>query len=368
MQPTELQARIRGYDALSDALNAEPFSLPAVYSAVRKFVDEYADDCMASVLDVAKDHVTKGLIADANARIGVLFTHAQDADKALRDVKDAARAVTGSGRHAERILAIEDKYKDDLDFVLAMASSLDTLEEGIMKASKLISALVMQDKAQDPSVGANQKVRDTLEKELEHAHKSIVRYFNPGFTTKDSYKEKASNMVVPKGLKKGDALTFGRQFNAWRNPRASRFGVIMHEMDRVMAMSKIGQYYVPPNKKDGFASVDSKIRTRHQAQSLHLWDELVQNMPKDIMLDIRTEFKYGPSEQIARCEEGDGLTALFCILAKYRPAGVAHRNDIKDSLGNMARAQLFKDGANPAVHIKKIQQELEEAINLDIKL
>ena len=86
------------------------------------------------------------------------------------------------------------------------------------------------------------------------------------------------------------------------------------------------------------------------------------------MLDMRKEFRYGTEEKVAKCVTGDGLMAIFCILAKRRPAGTAYREEIRDRLGNIASG--FKSNGQPAAIGSKrpARADLDEAIDLDIKL
>jgi len=367
VSPPELVAKIKSDAGISDALSAEPVEAKAVHCAIRAFVDQYADASMNRAIGAAANNVGNEILAGMVSRAGTLFRQFDAIEKGCKTLQDAARRIPGAGQHADAVKLVEEKYNQDLKVVVETAGSLDHFDKGIKEASLRISELVQQGKISDPEVKQKQVERDVLDKEKEHAEKSLVQHFSSGFELKyGGFREKPTDLEIPGDIRRGGGLGFNKNFSAWLRPRAAQYGVLLHEIIKVCEFSKLGLYYEPPNKKDGFAGVDAKISGRHEAQSRRIWEELELKMPKDIMLDIRTEFTVGPGEVVTRCETGDGLMALYCILAKYRPADSEYREGIKDKLGLMA--QMFSDGSDPAVKIAQIRPDLDEAFNLDVKV
>jgi hypothetical protein len=96
---------------------------------------------------------------------------------------------------------------------------------------------------------------------------------------------------------------------------------------------------------------------------------LERKLPKYSVASIRSirkEFKYGVEEKKIKCEVGDGVTAMFCLLALYRPNGLHYREQIKDKLA--ACPAKFSDGSCPSTQIKAIWPTLQEAMDLGVNL
>jgi len=75
--------------------------------------------------------------------------------------------------------------------------------------------------------------------------------------------------------------------------RAPYYYEVLPELHKVMDDCLIGIHHLPPSKADGYLNVNAEQRERYSSQSSKLWEELEMKLPKDIVANIRKEFKYG---------------------------------------------------------------------------
>jgi hypothetical protein len=140
----------------------------------------------------------------------------------------------------------------------------------------------------------------------------------------------------------------------------------MTDVIRILAESKMGNYFKPATSVNGYAEVKAEIRDVYKQQAQSLYDEICLRVPARIMNDIRVAFKYGIDEKQAYCEVGDGPMAIFCLLALFRPAGLVYRDSLRTKLEEGAAS--FKGGNNPAVKIKELRAIILEAMDLGVKV
>jgi hypothetical protein len=174
------------------------------------------------------------------------------------------------------------------------------------------------------------------------------------------------DLKVPDGLDKGKGLELIQGIKAFLKNRSPQYYAIMSDVIRILAESKVGKFFKPATAKDGYARVNLEIRNAYNIQSKELYDEICLKVSNKIMNDIRVTFKYGLEELPACCEVGDGVMAVFCLLALYRPASLVYRDSLRTSLEE--GSHKFKDGSNPAAKIHELRQIILEAIDLNVKV
>ena len=97
-----------------------------------------------------------------------------------------------------------------------------------------------------------------------------------------------------------------------------------------------------------------------------LLNRLERKLPKDVLANIRKEFKFDMEEKKICCTVGDGVTAIFCLRAMYRPSGMVCREIIKDKMA--ATVSKFSAGSCPAHQVKEVTATLQEAMDLGVPL
>ena len=198
------------------------------------------------------------------------------------------------------------------------------------------------------SLTSLQSVRTALEKESEYTQKKVFDYFETGSKAVGSgAKVQLTDLVIPKDIHKGKGKELVQNVRAFLQMRAPYYYVIMPQLCYTMANALVGLHSLPPTKADGYVTVKESLRELYSAQSLRLWEEIERRVGKDVIANIRKDFKYGVEEKKTSCEVGDGVTAVFCLLALYRPSGLAYREKIKDQLA--ASVGKFSDGSCPGV-------------------
>ena len=134
--------------------------------------------------------------------------------------------------------------------------------------------------------------------------------------------------------------------------RTPQYYAILPSLQYIMANAKVGLYFEPPNIGDAYVNVASDVRGTYLPQSAKLYEELERKLRKDVLENIRKEFKFGMEEKKVSCSVGDGVTSVFCLLAMYRPIGMIYRESIKHKMA--AKVGKFSDGSCPANQVKEV--------------
>jgi len=364
--PTELQDFIRANEALEKALNEDTISAANIRKAVRVIADEYARRCTDKALEVARFRYAKEVIAPVAHK-------AAQVQVMVKDITDQASAIStavlriagGSVNEAEAKLNLA-KYNEDMAIVEKGVARQTNYAARIASISFKIDIILEANEDDGLKELADlQEQRAALAKERVYVEKGIVEHFEAGSAIGFG-SEKLNPMVIPDNIQQGKGKELIGNMKAFLERRAAQFFAILPELQYCMANAMVGLNTVPPTKEDGYVGVKEGMRELYANQSLKLWTELERKLPKDSIANIRKEFKYGFEEKKIKCTVGDGVTALFCLLALYRPNSLQHRESLKDKLA--ACPVKFSDGSCPAVQIKAIWPVLQDAMDLGVRL
>ena len=85
------------------------------------------------------------------------------------------------------------------------------------------------------------------------------------------------------------------------------------------------------------------------------------------MEDIKGNFCFRMHDQLVpiHCEDDDDVTAVFCLVTKYRPQDAEFRDGIETSF---SEAYTHFATGDPRKRIAFLQQKLKEAIKLKIQM
>jgi hypothetical protein len=283
---------------------------------------------LTTTITTAVLRISGGSVNEAEAKI--------NRNKYLLDSAVVEKAVVRTASYLSRITTISTRIDDILD---------DNNDSDLTELSTL------------------QDQRSALEKEKTYVEKGLVKHFEVGSS---GTLEKLIPMTIPEQLQQGKGKELIRNVKAFLHNRTANFYAILPELQYCMSNALVGLNQVPPSKSDGFLSVKDFLRELYAAQSLQLWEELERKLPKESVASIRKEFKYGTEEKKAKCDVGDGVMALFCLLALYRPNGISYREQIKDKMA-LCPAK-FSDGSCPTLQIKAVWPILQEAMDLGVHL
>jgi hypothetical protein len=362
--PKELQDIILADSGLESALNESVIEHSSVRKAVRKLMESYCD----SVTRKALDHAKRAYVVEVIRPMAHRAAAVQVAVKSITDISvglstAVLRISGGSVNESEAKINLQ-KFDEDLKVVEKAVSRTGNYSARIETISAAID-VILDDVtgAQLGGLSALQDDRSALEKERVYVEKGLIKHFEVG--TVGSF-EKLVELIIPEQLQQGKGKELIRNVKAFLNNRTRNFFAILPELQLCMSNAMVGLQKVPPSKVNGYVDVKDVLRDLYAAQSLKLYEELERKLPKETVASIRKEFKYGVEEKKIKCEVGDGVTALFCLLALYRPNGLHYRETIKDKLA-LCPAK-FNDGSCPSTQIKTIWPTLQEAMDLGVHL
>ena len=335
---------------------------------VRRLMDSYAEK--------VADGTYATMLTEFDARCATpTHVKAVCAEKSLESfiakIEDlraqTARLATTSARTDASNLAAE-KYATDLKFVTTTAKKLEAYDRLVEVLTEEIGTVMFSgedDAASKASI--KQLSRESLMKERKFVEKSMLNYFEAGSAQqRGDAKVTLKDLKIPGEIEKGKGVELIQSVKAFLKNRANSYYAILPDLNRIMQESQVGNYYKPADKNTGFTSVPEEIRESYQLQAKELYEEISLKVPARIMNNIRVSFKYGMEDKKAVCDIGDGPMALFCLLALYRPAGLAYRDQIRQDIESAV--VKFKDGTNPLAKIKEMRSTLLEAADLNVKI
>jgi hypothetical protein len=301
-------------------------------------------------------------------RLGFSISHIDGMLNSLGEIKHQATRLQSLSLNSGPSDKVFQEYKANLKFVCAVAAQLLQYDTEINKRSKAIAdSMFSVDVGARERVREHQDLRESMVKERRVVEHNLITHFDSGSTQdRGGVKINLKDFKVPEGLEKGRGLELIQSLNAFLKNRAPQYYAIMSDLIRVMAESKMGKFYKPASGRGGYQEVDSDIRSAYSLQSKELYDEICLKVPRKLMNDIRVTFKYGLEELPAVCEVGDGVTAVFCLLALHRPASLVYRDSLRTQLEE--GSHKFKDGTNPGAKIKELRAVILEAIDLSVKV
>jgi hypothetical protein len=283
----------------------------------------------------------------------------------LDDIRvKASRLQTLSLNSGPSTTALQE-YQANLDFVCRIAQKLSMYDSNILNYTTQIDVLMFNSQGAEAKV--KQDERASMVAERKYVEHGLISHFESGSThSRGDIKIMLKELKIPEAIEKGKGVEFIQNFKSFLKNRAPQYYAIMSDLIRILAESKIGKFYKPALAKNDNVEIKSEIREAYVLQARELYDEICLKVPKPIMNNIRVSFKYGIEEKQACCEVGDGPMAVFCLLALYRPAGLAYRDSLRTKLEE--GSHQFKGGNNPAAKIKELRSIILEAIDLGVRV
>ena len=367
--PAELSNMIKSDDAIQKALAGIEDKVQAeIRRAIRALVEGYAeqvaDGTYAATRTEMEARVVIPVINRARGAQKVLMTM----DSKIQDLKASAARIQSAGANSEASDKSAQTYRDNIKFVSETALKLhsyDVIIKGL--TAEIDTIMFCRDSGATERAANKQTSRNAMTSERKYVEKSLLEYFDSGSNQQSgAVKVHLKELKIPEQLEKDKGVELIMAAKAFLKNRAPSYYAIIPDLLRIMEEAKIGNYYKPSSKRDGYSGLPMAIREIYEAQAQELYDELALKVPARIMNNIRVSFKYGQEDKQAQCEPGDGPTALFCLLALYRPAGLAYRDSIRETLESASNK--FKDGTNPLAKIKEIRATILEALDLNVRV
>jgi hypothetical protein len=366
--PGDILLDIKSDQALTAVINnAAGVDLTALHKAVLEIVNMQLDKFGANRNALLHKELETAVMKPAHSAVRVIRKMVTDIRKTTKEAKFLAGRNTGSAANEAVGKANQETFVINLDIVIKAVIKIQGFWRRIKAEASKISAVLEDESADTSGLAAMQDRRAALEKETGYIEKGLSEHFDSGSkAVSTGARQYLKELVIPDQLNKGKGKELVLNMKSYFNLRTPKFYAILPQAILTMDDAVVGLFSEPPTKADNYAAVSEELRERYAEQSQWLWDEFERQLPKDILANIRKEFKYGREERKVHCEVGDGVMALFCLLALYRPAGAAYREGIKDKM--QAAAGKFGDGASPAQHIKETQKILQEALDLGVPL
>jgi hypothetical protein len=341
------------------------------YDAIATYVRNKLTAARDAAIVTGTTAVTDELKTDADAKFiqlrNKLKTCQVNATESLRLIKAALPDVSKAKQ-----LAI-DRFNQSINVITAITKQLQTHEQTISKLSEKLTTIYSTSDVSTEATGKEitrlQSIRKSVEEERTHLERAILEHFDESIRGRTADAKKTTiDLKVPKLLEKGHGVELIDNLKAFLVNRASEFYAIMPYLYRISGDfdSNTGTFYKPPTKLDRYSQVDPTFRQQYNQQANALYLQFKQYVPPDVMAKICSTFNYGMHEQFtARCEEGDGPTAYFCLLSLYRPSSAAYRDELVEKFN---AAHLHFQKGDPRRKIQHLRTKLVEAIQLNIHL
>jgi hypothetical protein len=286
------------------------------------------------------------------------------------EIASQAARLDPKTNNRDATLNLQAAFSKQVEVVTKFASKMATFDDIVTNSSDTIEELMehhRSDADYAERLRSKQNTRTAVLEEKKYAEQKLMEHFDGGASRNcGGIKVTLKELDIPSNLSKSKGVEFIKALKYYFKGRAPWYYTIMPYVIRIMGEAKIGNHFVPPSKANGYAGCPMEFRERYAQHAQDLYDYLEIHVPKEVMANIRKTFKYGLEDCTGQCEIGDGPTAIFCILALYRPSGETYREEIKEKICGLATK--FNDGANPTAKINESMATLQEAIDLDIKI
>jgi hypothetical protein len=342
----------------------------AIRMATRKLMDKYATQVAQSAVQTVASHYETVLVKPSMATAMHIGNRTRGLITSAGEIASLAARLNPKTNNRSAARAIEITFNSQVGVVTEFASTMSTFDDIITRASVQIAQTMSscsEDSDYAERLKAKQDTRTAVQTEKKYAEQQLMETFDGGAARNCAgIKITLKDLVVPTNLSKSKGVEFIKELTYYFKGRAPWYYTILPYTIRIMAESKIGNHFLPPNKADRFTGCPREFRDKYVMHAAELYDYLEIHVSKEIMANIRKPFKYGLEDQVGQCEVGDGPMAIFCILALYRPSGENYREEIKEKICGLATK--FNDGTNPTAKINECMNTLQEAIDLDIKI
>jgi hypothetical protein len=368
--PSELSGLIKGDPGLIKAFESTALSATQksdIAKAIRGLMDGYAAK-VADATFAETFHELDTRMGGPNLQRASAGTKLLDClDNKIFELKAAAARAQNSGSNVAASDLSATTYAESIKFVTEIATKMDCYDRNIANLTNEIDT-IMFSSVSEPTVAVAEKqmIRKSMISERDFVQQRLLKYFDGNSRQQKDTKIHLKELKIPEQLEKDKGVELIMAMKAFMKNRATGLYAVMPDLIRIMAESKIGNYHKPTSKRDGYSGVPIEIRAAYTSQSQELYDELCLKVPAKVMNNIRVSFKYGKEDKQVQCEEGDGPMAVFCLLALYRPAGVAYRDSLRLTLEQASNK--FKDGTNPLGKIKELRKTILEAQDLNVRI
>jgi hypothetical protein len=333
--------------------------------AIRRLIYGYGDDIAGAVFEHTLNSWGTEMEEPIRDKINGLVVLVGKIDVIINDCVDKAKDLQKLDAKAVIGHRIVQEYDTNIEFVCETASKLNRYDVNIGKFTVAIDTLMYNSDVDGAK--AQQDLRGSMIAERRFVESMLHSHFDGTSTSgKSAVKITLRDLKVPDALEKGKGVELIQNVNAFMKNRAPQYYAIMADIIRILAESKMGNYFMPATAANDYADVKAEIRDVYKTQAQSLYDEICMRVPPRIMNDIRVTFKYGIDEKPACCKVGDGPMAIFCLLALFRPAGLVYRDSLRTKLEEGALS--FKGGSNPTAKIKELRGVILEAMDLGVKI
>ena len=337
---------------------------------IRRLMDSYATQVAQAASQTVAAHYETNLVTTSMNHAKVIGNQVRALIANAGEISSLAAKLEHRTNNSSISKEIEVQYDAHVSVVTKFAKKMATFDTIIVTTSNEIDSLMEFNQADvdyAEKLKAKQDTRTAVVTEKKYSEQMLMEHFDGGASRNcGGVKVLLKELDVPNNLSKSKGVELIKALTYYLKGRAPWYYTILPQLVRIMAESKIGNHFLPPNKKDGYLGCNLDYRTMYGQQSQELYDYLEIHIPREVMANIRKPFKYGLEELKGQCEIGDGPMAIFCILALYRPSGETYREEIKEKICGLV--SKFNDGTNPTAKINENMTTLQEAIDLDIKI
>lgn len=362
----EMQELIAGDEELTAAgIDMTGEHREAADRAIRRMMTEYGARVAQAGYDAQFSEWNTRMESPVHRMTGEIIELVKIIDLNIKDIEDKVKGLQKMDAKAETSNRIILEYEANVKFVCETSVKLNMYDTNIGQFTVEIDRLMC---AKDvDSAKTQQEARASMISERRFVESMLMTHFDKGSNaSKGAVKVVLKDLKIPDALEKGKGVELIQNVNAFLKNRAPQFYAVMSDVLRILAESKMGNFFKPATAANGYSDVKLEIRSAYKQQSQSLYDELVMKVQKSIMNDIRVSFKYGIDEKQACCEVGDGPMAIFCLLALFRPAGLSYRDSLRTKLEE--GSQSFKGGSNPTAKIKDLRSVILEAMDLGVRI
>jgi len=335
--------------------------------------EQSSDAAVKAAMNEVKVQITDPLI-DTMTKSVEQANDCQASAKALATMAINASKCTS----AERAKAIKD-FEDDIHFItlgleqlkeydISIDETNDELKKCFDKNSENYTA---DTNLKAEKVGKLRTLRVELENMKKSEQLSIIAHFDDS-TLRNKDMDVSRHLVpldVPSDLADGKGQTLIDSLLNYLVGRAADYFVTIPYIKRMINDydSKEGTYWRPPNLDEIDTDVAEPLRALFRSQLKGIFVEVNRKTNATIMGDIKGDFQYGMHDQLGpiHCQDYDGITAIFCLITKYRPQDAEFRDSVEKCF---TEAHKHFATGDPRKRIQFLQEKLNEAIKLKIPL
>ena len=367
--PKELQDTIKVNPKINSAMGTDTSKNQTGRKAIRTIIESTVDRAAAATFSKAAAEFNGALVLPVQQALMAMVDQLKTIEKDAGQLMAASLRKTGAGKISEeRALAIS-AYTESTKLLTEGAIEIDNYATLSASKSVEIYSLMNGGGTYDPAILQDmQSIRSSLDAEIKHVEMRMLQHFDSGLGS-FSVLRKHDPLKIPENLNQDRSDELIQVIRHFAKQRAKEFCWLLPELYRVLDDfdAALGVRYKPPTKADGYNSVSAPMRAGYEAANGAFWDELWPKLSPEAKAKLQATTNYGIDDQeTVRCEQKDGVMAVFALLTVYKPVGAAHREELVAKLE--ASAKRFNDGSSPDQVVSKLRETLTKAMRLGIKL